>query len=68
MRPLFNSTIQKKENDFMKKLSLLLIVLVTFFVLAGCSSSGEEAASDEVKTFENLTFGEFSKFFEETAI
>ncbi len=42
----------------MKKLSLLLIVLVAFFLLAGCSSAGsEEAASDEAKTFETLNVG-----------
>lgn len=42
----------------MKKLSLVLIVLVAFFLLAGCSSAGsEEAASDEAKTFETLNVG-----------
>lgn len=44
----------------MRKLSLLVVVLMAFFMLVGCGSGSDEPAADdaaEAKTFENLVVG-----------
>ena len=43
----------------MRKLSLLVVVMMAFFMIVGCSSGSDESASDDAaeKTMENLVVG-----------
>ena len=43
----------------MRKLSLLVVVIMAFFMIVGCSSGSDESASDDAaeKTMENLVVG-----------